>query len=419
MCTSVMSKKVSSNLVETNISQGSYRPFFFDLPDYNISRVEFNSCFFNNSEIERQLLQGSFSFAYLREDKLRTIDVFDTNGDHVMFKDFLDHFGIKIKSKNLFKTGKYLSRVFRPIRYGSFFKGLDVHINNNHNGKITDGISLISLDLARSLGWKNAEANMSAQFTLFFNGGLVKGHCVLSDWINHDVIIYGQENIKSEISLNNGYEYVTLEPVKLGESLRIDIQSMLNLWELFGGEQFLSWAYKGMQQFKDDLFAGNLSSWLDSFDEIAKEEYDNEQWTLRKAIWHKIDYTKYPGLIRSAWSMMKNSILRYADSIQGQPAFRIPILDVKRAYIRVDLRDHDKDGNFSSTVDEDSVELDSYGNLWIHEKDIVEFMAVKRNGANIRLLFIFPIRTFLCPSGVFRLRNRVRLSTGSLSYNLP
>ncbi|MHB8335831.1 MAG: hypothetical protein ACYDEE_00240 [Ignavibacteriaceae bacterium] len=391
MCTSVYSKKVSSNQVETNISQGSYRPFFFDLPEFNLSKVEFNSCFFNNDEVEKQLLQGSFSFAYLREDKLRTIDVYDKGNDHVQFKDFLDHFGIQIISKNLFKTGKYLSRVFRPIRYGSFYKGLDVHINNNHNGKITDGISLISVDLAKSLGWENAKANMSAQFTLFFNGGLVKGHCVLSDWIKHDVIIYGQDNIKTEISLNNGYEYVTLEPVKLGESLRIDIQSMLNLWNLFGGEQFLSWAYQGMNKFKGDLFAGNLSSWLDNFDEIEKEEYDNEQWTLRKAIWHKIDYTKYPGLIRLGWSMMKNSIMRYADNIHGLPAFRIPILEGKRAYIRVDLRDHDKDGNFSSTVDEDSIELDSYGNLWIHTNDIIEFMAVKGGADQDDSVAIIPI----------------------------
>ncbi|MHB1687915.1 MAG: hypothetical protein ACYCVH_11125 [Ignavibacteriaceae bacterium] len=391
MCALVISKKVSSNQVETNISHGSYRPFFFNLPAFNLSKVEFNSCFFNNDEVEKQLLQGSFSFAYLREDKLRTIDVFDTNNDHIPFKDFLDHFGIKIKSKNLFKTGKYLSRVFRPIRYGSFFKGLDVHINNNHSGKITDGISLIPVDLAKSLGWENAKVNMSAQFTLFFKGGLVKGHCVLSDKIKHDVVIYGKDNIKEEISLNNGYEYVTLEPVKLGDSLRIDIQSMLNLWNLFGGEQFLSWAYTGMQQFKEDLFAGNLSSWLDNFDEIEKEEYDNEQWTLRKAIWHKIDYTRYPGLIRLGWSMMKNSILRYADNIHGLPAFRIPILEGKRGYIRVDLRNHDADGNFIPTVDESTVELDKYGNLWINQEDIIKFMAVKGGADQDDSVAIIPI----------------------------
>ena len=391
MCSSVFSKKVSTIQVETNISQGSYRPPFFDLPEFNIKRAEFNSLFFNKEDVEKHLLQGQFSFTYLREDKLRVIDAFNTNGEHIQFKNFLQHFGINIKSKNLFKTGKYLSRVFRPIKYGSFFKGLDVHINNNHSGKITDGISLISVDLAKSLGWENAKAEMSAQFTLFFKNGLVKGHCVLSDKIKHDVVIYGSENIKTEISLSNGYEYVTLEPIKLGESLRMDIQSMLNLWALFGPEQYLSWAYQGMNKFKEDLFAGNLSRWLDNFDEIDKEEYDNEQWVLRKAIWANVDYTKYPGLIRSAWYMMKNSIMRYAEGLNGLPSFRIPILEGKRGYIRVDLREHDGDGNFLPAVEKDTVELDKYGNLWINETDIVEFMAVKGGADQDDSVCIIPI----------------------------
>jgi len=327
----------------------------------------------------------------LREDKLRAIDAFSSSGDHIPFKDFLNHFGINIHSRNLYKTGKYLSRVFRPIKYGSFFRGLDVHINNNHSGKITDGISLISVDLAKALGWENVMAEMSAQFTLFFKGGLVKGHCVLSDKIKHDVVIYGKENIKTEISLNNGYEYVTLEPVKLGESLRMDIQSMLNLWNLFGPEQFLSFAYQGMSKFKEDLFAGRLSLWLDNFDEIDKEEYEQEQWVLRKAIWAKIDYTKYPGLLRSAWYMMKNSILRYAEGLNGLPAFRIPVLEGKRAYIRVDLRDHNEDGSFLPTVEKGVVELDRYGNLWINQEDVIEFMAVKGGADQDDSVCIIPI----------------------------
>ena len=371
---------VSSTPVETNISQGSYRPAFFDLTDFNVSRADFNSCYFANDDVERQLLHGQFSFAYLREDKLRTIDIYSKEGSkHLPFKEFLNHFGITIRSKNLFKTGKYLSRVFRPVRFGGFYQDLNIYINSNpkHSGKVTDGISLISVSLAKSLGWDDAKENMSAQFTLFFKDGLVKGHCILSEKIEHDVVIYGDENIKEEISLCNGYEYVTLEPVKLGESLRMDIQSMLNLWNLFGPEQYLSWAHKGMQQYKEDLFEGRLSKWLDNFDDINIDDYEKEKWTLRKAMWHKVDYTRYPGLIRLGWSMFKNSILRYADDKDGKPVFRFPVPNGKRGYIRVDLRDHDLDGNFKSTVDEGIVELDSYGNIWIHENDIEEFMEVK------------------------------------------
>ena len=39
-----------------------------------------------------------------------------------MFNQFLEKLGIKVSSGNLFKTGKYLSRVFRPVKYGCFYK---------------------------------------------------------------------------------------------------------------------------------------------------------------------------------------------------------------------------------------------------------------------------------------------------------
>ena len=177
--------KLPNRIVETNISQGSYKPAFFNLENFSVSKVDYNSLYFNQGDAERYLLKGESSFYFLREDKLRTIDAYDDNGNHIEFRDFLNHFGISIQSKNLFKTGKYLSRVFRPVRFGNFFKGLMLYINTNsrYSGKVTDGISLISIDLAHALGWENAKAGMSAQFTLFYKNGLVKGHCVISDKI--------------------------------------------------------------------------------------------------------------------------------------------------------------------------------------------------------------------------------------------
>jgi hypothetical protein len=159
------------------------------------------------------------------------MDIFDNRNQKLSFKEFLPKFGININSHNLFNTGKYLSRVFRPVKYGAFYKDLNVHINNNpqYSGAVTDGISLISISLARSLGWEDVKANMSGQFTLFFNEGLVKRHCVVSDRITSDAVIYGKENIKKDISLSGYLAYVSLEPVKLGKSLRLDIQSLLNL----------------------------------------------------------------------------------------------------------------------------------------------------------------------------------------------
>lgn len=359
-----------------NEAKGSYRSFFFDLKEFLVQGLEFRSQFFTDGSPEAEIPTGKSSFYYLREEKLRIISVFLANNKRLRFEDFAKHFAIGIKSNNLFKTGKYLSRVFRPVKYGGFYQGLSVN-TSSVSGKIVDGISLISHKLAVSLGWKDVAPGMSAQFTLFYSQGLVKGHCVVSDIIDHDIVIYGEDNIKQQVTFNNGTQFVTLEPVKLSPHLRMDIQSLLNLWGLFGSEQYLMWAYQGVEKFKEDLFAGKVDLWLDNFADVDIEDIQKEQWTLRKAIWHKIDYTKYPGLIRAAWTMFRNSMLTFTTGKEGNPAFHIPVPGGKRGYIRVDLRNHDKDGNFKSNVERGVVELDKFGNLWIHDQDIEKFMAIK------------------------------------------
>lgn len=379
MCNSVLFTSLEHHKINHNLNQGCYTPKFFELKQFSLSKVLLNSTEFSSGNAERELLVGDHSFAYLREDKLRTIDAFDSSNNKISFSDFTSKFGITINSSNLFKTGKYLSRVFRPVRYAGHFKNIKVHINQNpkHKGKVTDGISLISLSLAKVLGWEKAMSGMSAQFTLFFEQGLVKGNCIISDKIKHDVVIYGTENIKTEISLGNGIQYISLEPLKLSKNLRMDIQSLLNLWNIFGSEQYLEWAYTGIESFKQDLVSGNLNKWLDDFDDIDAEEYENETWTLRQAIRHKIDYTRFPGLVRQAWTMFRSGMRQFALSGRGEPKFRIPVPGGLRGYIRVDLRNHDADGNFISNKDPEVVHLDQFGNLWVHPDSVVEFMEIK------------------------------------------
>lgn len=367
---------------ETNMIQGKYRPRFYDNPAFNIQSVTFESEFFEEGNAEYSLLKEDFSFAYLREDKLRTINVIDNTNSKLKFNDFLNHFNIRIKSNNLFKSGKYLSRVFRPTKYGGFYRDLNIHVNNNIPISKVDGLSLISIDLAMSLGYKKAQPNQSAQFTLFYKEGLVKGHCVFSDKIDYDVIIYGRDNIKNEIRFNSEDFYLAIEPVKLSDTLRIDIQSLLNLWELFGQEEYFLWAIEGIESFKRDLYSGKLNRWLDNFDSIEPEDYKKENWTLRKAIWHKLDYREYPGLVRQAWSLFRSSMINLGENNKGMPSFRIPIPGGMRGYFRVDLRDHYKEGSFSLCSDKTDIELDKHGNIWINPQIIEPFLEIK-GGADL------------------------------------
>ena len=366
--------------VSSNVRQGSYSPKFFNLSRFALSRIELDSCYYGTTDVEAEIIRGQFSFAYLREDKLRTIKAYDMEGKQIPFDAFLSHFRINIKSKNLFKTGKYLSRVFRPVRYGAFYNNLDVHINNNHNGKQTDGISLLSLRLAKSLGYDSVKPGMSVQITLFSNLGLLKGNAVISDVIGHDLIIYGEDNLKKELFLGEGLNYVSIEPLKLGQRLRLDVQTLVNLWNLFGGEQYLLWAYKGIESYKEDLLSGKLNEWLDNFDELDADDYKNELWTLRKAIWRGVDYRNFPGLMRLAYNNFRTSMKTYAENTKGAPIFRIPVPSGKRGYLRVDLRNHDADGNFISSVEQGKVVLDSFGNIWISVEDIEQYTGTLGGG---------------------------------------
>ena len=303
-------KPVPMRRIMNNASIGKYQPKFFELEEFDLNRVIFNSCFFEETDVEKEIVTNNFSFAYLREDKLRTIDAYTINNKKILFSEFLSRLGIHIRSKNLFKTSKYLSRIFRPTKYGGFYGDLSIYINRNpkYNGKNTDGISLISLDLAKSLGWESAEHGKSAQFTLFFEAGLVKGHCIVSTLIGNNIVIF-EQNIKDEITFTKDVVYAAIEPVKLSSTVRMDIQSLLNLWNLFGDEQYFNWAWSGIEKYKKDLVSGRLSETLDNFDDIKPSDYNKESWTLRKAIWHKIDYTRFPGLIRIGWQMFRKSII--------------------------------------------------------------------------------------------------------------
>ena len=374
--------KLKTASVISNHIQGSYRPVFFNNPFFALSRTVFESAFYSDTDTESKLLKGAFSFAYLREDKLRTISAYDFRDNLIPFSEFAERTQLSIRSTNIFKSGKYLSRVFRPTRFGGFYKNLKVFVNDTLPISKVDGLSMISVSLAKSLGIHNAEANQSAQLTLFFRGGLVKGHCIFSDKIAYDIVIYGHENIKDEISFDSELYYVALEPVKVSNHLRLDIQSMLNLWQLFGQKQYFAWAARGIEQFQRDLKSGRLSIWLDNFDGVTTSDYDIETWTLQKAVWHKIDYRSFPGLVRQAWSLFRKSLLSYSENRNGVPVFRIHVPGGMRGYFRLDLRNHNIHGDLTECNLSTDIELDRNGNIWINPEIVEDFLAVK-GGADL------------------------------------
>ncbi|NPV10602.1 MAG: hypothetical protein HPY57_02265 [Ignavibacteria bacterium] len=371
-------------MVQFNLSMGDYTPKFFTNPSFQLSKVDLISVD-KTEDSALKMFYANHSFTYVR-DKIRHIDAYDLNNKLIPFEKFPERLKIKINSQNLFKVGKYLSRIFRPTKYGAHFDKLSVFVNDNYPPEYVDGISLISQKLAKSLGW-NASPNQTAQFTLFYDGGLVKGHAVVSDKIKSDVVIYSG-NLKQEVRFEGGY-YVALEPVKLSRRVNMDIQSLINLWALFRGEQYFDWFINSVEQFKSDLVNGKLSEWLDDLDELDPNGELDDSFTLRTAIRHGVDYRKFPGLMRSAWNIFQKSLLKIVGK-ENAVNFRIPIFNAYRAYLRVDLRNHNEVGDFDLVTE--TICLDEKGNLWVNPHLLPKMFKVLGGADQDDSVVIIPVK---------------------------
>jgi len=69
-----------------------------------VSKVVFESVFFEDEDcsVEEEVLKGEYSFAYLREDKLKCITAYDNNGKKI--NDLLNKLHLEIKSSNIFRS---------------------------------------------------------------------------------------------------------------------------------------------------------------------------------------------------------------------------------------------------------------------------------------------------------------------------
>jgi len=192
--------------IKTNIAEGLERPVYFNLAEFQLSRVEFNTVSYNGAETH--LLNCSFAFP--SQGKIRTIQAYDIDGRLLPFSDFLSRLQIHIRSLDMANVCKTLSTVFRTVKYGGFLNNLTVSINNSYNHK--RALSLISVRVAESLGWRS-EAGCLAQLILFYGNGLVSTRCIITDNITTDIVIPGAENINTEVSLRGNLQFISLEPV--------------------------------------------------------------------------------------------------------------------------------------------------------------------------------------------------------------
>ena len=89
-------QQAKMQLVKTNLINGSYRPKFFDLEEFNLSEAVLESKFYSDEEVNPELtiVKKDYSFCYLREDKLKLIHLFTKEGKKISHNEFLQHVGL-------------------------------------------------------------------------------------------------------------------------------------------------------------------------------------------------------------------------------------------------------------------------------------------------------------------------------------
>ena len=363
------------NTISTDDHMGDYTLKFLraKIEAGVISHAEIESV--EGEDAGREALQElDYSFAWLRDDGVRILRAYDNSGELVPVYQLEDELGIDVSASKVesgestFKTGKYVGRLMRPQPH-SYGGDIDVFINTEmpekYGERANDGLSIMSTEMADKLGL-DMEAGQTGHLTGVFGFGLVKGHFVVREEIDHDLVIYGEENIKPEVKAEDSF--VMAEAIgQTKTDIQIDVQTLFNLLPVFGREQVEGWAADGIQEAVANLFEGKLGEVLDLGE---GEEFDPSEeigdWPLAAAARRDVNITEYPRLLKRAWGQYSEQIDKY------ESGYRIPVPGSVRAYIRTCRRHMDGDGNYEPEVNEGEIFVGRKGSFYIHPSDAAE-----------------------------------------------
>lgn len=154
-------------------------------------------------------------------------------------------------TKGGYVFSKRLGRLLRPFRYWAFFDVCDIDIDHNPclDAKLWDGCGLMSRSVVKRLAQQldlsprhRRELLNSRRFevTIMHPDGQEKGDVLVVDDLLHD-FEFPAGSIKREITLEDGRVFVGLTPRHSHDDMRLDIQSLINLYPFFKREYLLAW----------------------------------------------------------------------------------------------------------------------------------------------------------------------------------
>ena len=229
--------------------------------------------------------------------------VSDLYVDGMTTAQFLEATGLQLDMhKGGFVLSKRISRLMRPHFVSGFFAPEEVRVGymaqSPAEAKVWDGAGLISrrmlkkMMLSEELSPAKRERletelrrAQRVEFTVMTPKGQDKGHAIVADDLRDEngrpVDFLLPEDTKKEVRLDNGRTFVGLSFVHGHNDMRLDIQSLINLYPFFQEDRLLDWLKDEGNLFVQAVETGQVAEAMGRIDRHTTLD-EVQAWPLRE-----------------------------------------------------------------------------------------------------------------------------------------
>jgi len=238
---------------------------------------------------------------------------------------------IDATSKDITRAAKYIGRLMRPFRYYSM-ESPSFGVQNMEVDAWIDGWTC-SVDIGyctRTLHIPDIQLGDRLEITALTVRGLLKGHGIVGDHADTNVILYGDQY--KHIVKSNNLSWFAVEPLHGSDEAFLDIQTLVNLGtRVFPEENLQKWISDAIINAVIKTRDTDLPALLSDTSVVIKDptKISADKWNLRRLASHDLK-AMLPVMVRKTYNFHRSGIRKLNN-------LRVRIPGAIRRYITPDL----------------------------------------------------------------------------------
>lgn len=266
---------------------------------------------------------------------------------------------IDATAKDITKAAKYLGRILRPYRYWTMDTP-SMEIQHLEVNAFLDGFTA-SVDHSycrQQLGVPDPQIGERLEITVISHNGMLKGHGVVGDHDDTDVILFGDQY--KRIVRGSKLRWFGVEVLHGSEEAYLDIQTLVNLGtSVFPAPMLQDWITDTVKTSILRTKHARLPRILRDLRVLLRDpsKLSADRWCLRRMARHEL-HAMLPVMLRKTWAFHRSSI-------QKLGKLRIAIPGAVRRYVTPDLNGDVKPG--SITIHGASFFISGDDAEWFHQ----------------------------------------------------